>query len=117
MIKQKSGNILNISSGAADVRVRKFTGITYGVAKAGIDQLTVRLAAEVGQYNIVVNCLKPDKAIASEGMKARNPKADFSQWNPPEAMVKPAILLASQNTSGITAVIANDEELKQWHGL
>jgi NAD(P)-dependent dehydrogenase (short-subunit alcohol dehydrogenase family) len=117
MIKQRSGNILNISSGAANVRVRRFTGITYGVAKAGLDQLTVRLAAEVGQYNIVVNCLKPDKPVASEGMRARNPKADYSQWNPPEAMVKPAVLLASQDTNGITAMIANDDEIKQWHGL
>jgi citronellol/citronellal dehydrogenase len=81
MVKQRSGNILNISSGAAEVRVRKFTGIAYGVSKAGLDHLTVRLAAEVGQYNIAVNCLKPDKAIASEGMRARNPKADYSQWD------------------------------------
>lgn len=117
MIEQKSGSIINISSGAADTRIRRYTGIIYGVAKAGLDQFTARLAAELGQYNIAVNCLKPDKPIASEGMKARNPKADYSQWDPPEAMVNPAVLLAAQDAKGITAMVATNEELRQWHGL
>jgi hypothetical protein len=32
-------------------------------------------------------------------------------------MVKPAILLASQDAKGITAMVANNEEMRQWHGL
>lgn len=78
MVEQKSGSIINISSISA-VRV-DFTGIVYGVSKAGLERFTRGLAAEVGKYNIAVNAIKPKEGVDTEGLREMNPNADFSQW-------------------------------------
>lgn len=119
MIKQGSGSIINISSLAANERDRGIvpTGVAYGVSKAGLDRFTWGLAAEVGEYNIAVNAIKPKKVVNTEGMRFWLPDADKSQWQSPEKMVKCAIFLASQDAKGITGVVATDEELCTWHGL
>jgi citronellol/citronellal dehydrogenase len=119
MIERRSGNIINISSLAADERVlgTVSTGVAYAVAKAGLDRFTWGLAAEVGQYNIAVNAIKPKGVVDTEGMRFQLPDADKSQWESPERMVKCAIFLASQDASGVTGTVATDEELYTWHGL
>ena len=50
------GRIINISTDAAQV----FAGqITYGASKATLEALTRRIALEVAQYGITVNCVAP----------------------------------------------------------
>jgi len=68
MIERRSGSIINISSLAANERVlgTVSTGVAYAVAKAGLDRFTWGLAAEVGQYNIAVNAIKP-KGVVDTG--------------------------------------------------
>ncbi len=118
MIKQRSGSIINISSYAANKRVRGFSGIPYGVSKAGLERFTWGLAAELGQYNIAVNAIKPLKVIGTEGIVAQaGPDADRSDWQSPELMVKAVTFLATQDASGVTGVVASDDEFCQWHGL
>jgi citronellol/citronellal dehydrogenase len=119
MIEQKSGSILNISSLSADERDAGLvpTGVAYGVAKAGLDRFTYGLAVEVGKYNIAVNCLKPKEPVDSEGMRFWTTEEDRKGWVSPEKMVKCAIFLAAQDASGVTGVVATDEELSLWHGL
>ncbi len=119
MIKQGSGSIINISSTAANDRDIGAvpTGIAYGVSKAGLDRFTFGLAAEVGQYNIAVNAIKPAKVVNTEGMRFWLADADKSQWQSPERMVRCAVFLATQDARGITATVATDEELHAWHGL
>lgn len=119
MIQRRSGSIINISSLAANERDRGFvpTGIAYGVAKAGLERLTWGLAAELGEYNIAVNAIKPLKVVDTEGMRFWQKDADKSEWQTPEKMVKCAILLAMQDAGGITGTVATDEEFCQWHGL
>jgi citronellol/citronellal dehydrogenase len=119
MIEQRSGSIINISSLAADERVlgTVSTGVAYAVAKAGLDRFTWGLAEEVGQYNIAVNALKPQGVVDTEGMRFWMPDADKSQWESPEKMVRCAVFLAGQDASGVTGVVATDEELCTWHGL
>jgi NAD(P)-dependent dehydrogenase (short-subunit alcohol dehydrogenase family) len=70
MIKQRRGSIINISSLAANERDGGTvnTGLAYGVAKAGLDRFTWGLAAEVGRFNIVVNCVKDKGIVETEGM-------------------------------------------------
>jgi NAD(P)-dependent dehydrogenase (short-subunit alcohol dehydrogenase family) len=118
MMKQRGGSIINTSSGAADSRVYGVTGIAYGTAKAAIEHFTCSLAAELGPYNIAVNCYKPAQGVATEGYVFNlPPDFDKSRLIGPEKMVKAAIFLAQQDAQGLTGCVARDEEIIQWHGL
>ena len=119
MIGKKSGAIINISSLAGQERYEGMvpTGLAYGVAKAGVDRFTWGLAAEVGKYNIAVNCLKPKKVVSTEGMRFWMPEKERGEWTTAEKMVKCAIFLGSQNAASVTGTVATDEELCAWHGL
>jgi citronellol/citronellal dehydrogenase len=118
MIKQRSGSIINISSGSAEKRIRGFSGLAYGTSKAALQRLTWGMAAELGQYNIAVNAIKPQDPIGTEGvLENAKPDVDKSSWASPELMVKACTFLACQDASGVTGVVANDNELCQWHGL
>ena len=119
MIKQKSGSIINITSGSAtdsDLGTVP-TGIAYGVSKAGLERLTLGMATELGKYNIAVNAIKPIKVVNTEGMRFWMADADKSQWQTPDKMVKCAVFLAGQDASGVTGTISTDEELSTWHKL
>jgi len=118
MIQQKRGSIINISSYAANKRVRGFSGISYGVSKAALERFTWGLAAELGQYNIAVNAIKPLKVIGTEGILAQTrPDVDKSDWQSSELMVKACTFMAAQDASGVTGIVASDDEFCQWHGL
>ncbi|MBI2935828.1 MAG: SDR family oxidoreductase [Chloroflexi bacterium] len=58
MIAQRSGNIINVSSGAANMRVNPGAS-AYGTSKAAMERLSVILAQEVKEHNIVVNAYRP----------------------------------------------------------
>jgi len=126
MIERRRGSIVNISSTAADTifsrtRPREggltLVGIAYAVSKAGIERMTVGLAAEVGRYNIAVNALKPARPVLTEALKMHLPRSDWDQWVSPDNMVKAALFLAAQDASGVTGVVAADEELLLRHNL
>ncbi len=59
LIKQKSGNIINIASLVA--RQGSFQHAHYAASKAGLIALTQSLAKEVGQYGIRVNAISPGR--------------------------------------------------------
>jgi citronellol/citronellal dehydrogenase len=117
MIERKSGSIINITSVDAVSRSSGFTGIAYGVSKAGLERLTWSLASEVGKYNIAVNALKPKEGIGTEGLRAVSRGVGSERWETPDRFVKAAIFLAGQNASGVTGTVASDEEYCVWHGL
>jgi NAD(P)-dependent dehydrogenase (short-subunit alcohol dehydrogenase family) len=120
MIKQRRGSIINISSLAANERDGGTvnTGLAYGVAKAGLDRFTWGLAAEVGRFNIAVNCIKPHHVVETEGMRFQvKNEEERKGWVSAEKMVRCAIFLGAQNANGVTGIVATDEELSAWHGL
>lgn len=127
MIEKKSGNILNITSTAADhlysllVREggqRRPSGLIYGATKAALNRLTSGLAIEVAEYNIAVNALAPSVPTYSEGVAMWNPDVDRSLFRSPhQFMTKAAIFLATQDSKGATGGVFLDEELCKQYNL
>jgi 3-oxoacyl-[acyl-carrier protein] reductase len=66
MVQQRYGRVINQSSGAAYSymfpAMQEFGGLgnfSYSITKWGIVGLTKFMAAQLGQYNITVNCIAP----------------------------------------------------------
>lgn len=74
---QPGGSIVNISSGAA-VRTG-FLNLAYGVSKAGLDRLTLGLAAELAPRRIACVSLSPP-ASNTETVRAIYRGQDISAW-------------------------------------
>lgn len=74
MTKQKSGNIINISSiyGSTAPRFEMYAGtkmtmpVEYAVIKAGVNNLTKYLASYLGKYNIRVNSISPGGVLDNQ---------------------------------------------------
>ena len=86
-------------------------GQAYGVSKAAVERLSWGLSAELGQYNIAVNVLRPLRPVLTEGFQAQRPDADYSTWATPEDMVKAAVFLAGQDASGLSGATVTAEEM------
>jgi len=121
MMELRSGSIINISSSAAQEvysglsrpgAERRISGSAYGASKAALERLTLGLAAELKDYNVAVNALKPGVPTYSEGVVFWNPDVDLSIFHSPhQFMTKAALFLACQDASGITGRIFFDKEL------
>ena len=124
MIKQKSGNIINISSAVAVSGIDPNSGqfIGYQAAKAGVIIMTKQLAVEWAVHNIRVNCAAPsflstrltDKLIERTG-------ENMLRWIPlgrigrPEEIKGTVVFLASEASSYITGqVICLDGGTTAW---
>lgn len=109
MIKQQRGNIINIASIAG--RDGSPFAAHYGVAKAGVINLTKSLAVEWAKHNIRVNCLAPGPVV-TEGFLEVLEKAGFTEppkkhhalgrWGRPDEIAKVAVFLASESSSYMT---------------
>ncbi len=74
------GRILNVSSFAA---LSPFPGnMSYGIAKVGLERLTVDLARQLAPMRIAANVFRIDVPVASEGFIANTPLMDHSDWEP-----------------------------------
>ncbi|MEZ4707646.1 MAG: glucose 1-dehydrogenase [Caldilineaceae bacterium] len=68
MMEQRSGKIVNVSSQAGLWSGRNGNVMAYKVAKAGIVHYTRVLAAELGPYNVHVNCIAPGWILSSRAV-------------------------------------------------
>lgn len=68
MIRQRAGKIVTIGSQAGIKSGVKGGSGPYSVAKAGVIHYTRLLAAEVGKYNINVNCMAPAWILSSRAV-------------------------------------------------
>jgi dehydrogenase/reductase SDR family protein 4 len=109
MVKQKSGNIINISS-AGGVSPAEGLG-PYCISKAGINMLTKALALELGPYNIRVNAIAPRivKTSFSEAlwtnealMKKELELVPLKRVASPEEIARTALYLASTASDYMT---------------
>jgi citronellol/citronellal dehydrogenase len=112
MLKQGSGNIINISSAGADW----LQPTPYGTSKRAVEALTAGFANELKEKGVVVNSLKPTAIIETPGyLYAQVPRkegeVDANEFPPPDSYVEAATLLALQTTETFTGRVHNDAEL------
>lgn len=106
-LKQKSGNILNISSASA---LSPLPGqVNYASAKAGVIGFTKALAKEVALYGIRVNAVAPGfietDMTAALSEKYRERLVDMipaARFGTPEEVAKLALFLVSDRSRYIT---------------
>jgi len=123
MIPQRSGSIIQISSGAGSVGFSRRAH--YAAAKAGVNNMVHTLAWEVGRHSIRANGIvvgavrtenfvrgAPERARAS-GITVEELEARWAKRSPLRRMVRPdevadtALFLASDESSGITGQLIN----------
>jgi NAD(P)-dependent dehydrogenase (short-subunit alcohol dehydrogenase family) len=110
MKEQRSGSIINMSSGGA--QSRKPDNFTYAMSKAALERFTYTLAEEVREYNIAVNALTPGP-IKTEGATIIGPPdGDWSGWKIPEVVAPPAIFLAVQDAKSFTGRLVHTPEFR-----
>lgn len=112
MKDQGAGKIINVSSNK--IFNASSNNIHYVASKTGVIGLTRALAAELGDYNINVNCIAPGGTLSAEpGDKAYERQAKRSSGGGesrkclkrgelPEDLVGTAIFLASSDSDFIT---------------
>lgn len=108
LMKQKSGNIINISSVAGIAGAAR--RVNYSSAKAGILGLTKSLAREVGPYNIRVNAVAPGyiETDMTDGLKNKEElvkRIPSGRFGNTEEIAKVALFLAGDSASYITGQV------------
>jgi len=124
MIRQKRGNIINISSAvgvsAIDPKSGQFLG--YQASKAAINIMTKQLAVEWGPHNIRVNALAPSflSTRLTDSLIARTGE-NMKRWVPlgrigrPDEIRGAVVFLASEASSYISGqVICVDGGTTAW---
>ena len=110
MMKQRSGNIINVSSGAGR-RGGGVRSLPYSVSKFGVEGLTYALASQMKPYGICVNALGPTR-MDTDFHKESSPewKAKMRQ---PDDVQKFAVFLALQTVDTMTG---ESVDLGEWEG-
>ena len=124
MIKQKSGNIINISSTVGVTGVDPNSGqfIGYQASKAAVIIMTKQLAVEWAVHNIRVNCAAPSfLATRLTNALIKRTGENMVRWIPmgrvgrPDEIKGTAVFLASEASSYITGqVICLDGGTTAW---
>ncbi len=97
MKARRTGAILNVSSIAG---LNYFPGLmSYGMAKAALEHLTVSAAHQLRPFDIAVNTFRIDVPVASEGFVFNLPDADHSDWEPSEVAAEGIVWMLEQPPS------------------
>jgi 2-hydroxycyclohexanecarboxyl-CoA dehydrogenase len=116
MIKERQGNIVNISSDAG--RVGSGTEAIYAAAKGGVIAFTKSLATLLGPYHINVNSVSPaitdtpavQKGMAmspaiAEAMKKKAERSLFKRAAQPDEIADAVLFFSSEAARYITGQI------------
>lgn len=113
MTERNSGNIINISSVAADRG-----GSHYGATKRAVESMTLGLANEVRRNGVAVNCMKPVGGIETPGLlfgrapgQVGGQRPEGMGLPPPDSYVEAAVLLAMQTPDTGTGIVMNDAQI------
>jgi citronellol/citronellal dehydrogenase len=113
MRRQKSGNIINISSGAAN---RPAQSGHYGVTKIAIEAMTQAFAFELKDEGIAVNALKPRGGIATPGFLFARGGVDPGNTPGPEEFNEASVIMASATPATLTGEALFDYEVLERFG-
>lgn len=115
MLDQRSGNILNISSMAAQYGIPQV--VAYTAAKAGIEGMTRAMAVELSPHGIRVNCIAPGFIATKMSSGAMNgdperkrkvlSRTPLEKFGSPEDVADAALFLTSGAAHYITGTILN----------
>ncbi len=124
MIRQRSGAIVNVSSGAAigpgrgpyDAPGRG--GTMYGASKAALERMTQGLAQEVAQHHIAVTCYSPSQVVPTPGTVYHKlvEGLDDPRGEPPEIMARAALLLATEDPETVNGRVTYSQEILKEFG-
>jgi NAD(P)-dependent dehydrogenase (short-subunit alcohol dehydrogenase family) len=108
------GSIVNVSSHAADPKVRGMPPgyLTYSVAKAALEKLSVTLADELAARNIAVNAWRPGAVKTETAVAELGNEYDFSGWTTPETVAPSVVWLAAQRADTFTGKIADATQFR-----
>lgn len=109
-LKQKKGNIVNISSISGISGIAR--QVNYSASKAGIIGLTRALAREVAPYNIRVNCVAPGfietdmLGILRDALKDKYRRAvPLGRFGDPKDVAKTVLFLLGEQSNYITGQV------------
>ena len=116
MIRQKSGNIINVGSMSGRIVNWPFRHAAYNASKAGVHMFTKCLAAEWAEHNIRVNALAPGfiRTELTEEVLREHPDVVNNKWakdavmnriGSVEELVGATVWLASDSSSFTTGEI------------
>lgn len=108
MKQQRSGHILNLSSGAGIARPRPDV-TAYSATKAAIDRITHNLAHEMREHGIAVNSLMP-------GILLTDMNAGRGVGDPVEIVEEPGLWILAQAPSNFTGQIVRREDYGETWG-
>ncbi len=110
MMRQKSGNIIMISSIAAEMAGRGHSN--YVASKGGLNAMTASLAVELAPRNIRVNAVSPGVILTDMTKRVRNLATDemlaqipLKRFGEPEEVAQAVCFLASDAAGYITGEI------------
>ena len=121
MVGQKSGRIVNISSGAG-INGSLSSGVQYPASKAGMIGLTKGLAADLAPFGINVNCITPGliRTWTPEGMAEQatgwtlekveryiDVEVPLKRVGEPEDIAETVVFLCSEAASYIVGEVIN----------
>lgn len=119
-LKESGGDIINISSGAADTPGPgpyddpREGGQFYGMVKAGLERITQGMAMELQQYDIACNVLTLRYLIKTPGhwyalTTPDNPQIEFEEA---EWMTRASVWIAAQPPT-YTGNVVDDREMRE----
>jgi NAD(P)-dependent dehydrogenase (short-subunit alcohol dehydrogenase family) len=101
----RGGSVINITSASSGPPLSKV--FTYGIAKAGVNQITQFLAREWAPHNIRVNAILPGFFPAQQNRKVLTPErvasilshTPMKRFGEPSELIGAAVYLASRRAS------------------
>jgi 3-oxoacyl-[acyl-carrier protein] reductase len=122
LLSQKSGNIINVSSGAGQKRARtSVRSIAYGVSKFGVEGFTHLLAVSIRNSGVNVNALIPGvirtkfhESTSSEQLRQITASPGH-EMHEPEFVNDAVVYLASLSPGQLTGETLNVAEWNEKH--